>query len=780
MSNLRLRKIAKKYIVDGKIYPILKNINLNFDEGKTYAVLGPSGCGKSTLLNIISGRDRDYQGIVYYNGIDLQELKDSDFRNYLNHEVVLIEQIPILFEHLSIRENINIPKLISNKPKTENNDILNINVKNKVSPLSGGEKQRVNILTSLGVNPKIILADEPTGSLDIDTAITIMEKLKMYAKNSVFLFVTHNEELAHKYADEILFMKDGKIVKNYLSHTKEQPKAFAISTSKLAKKDAFNMAIKLMMGEKKKTSLFITSLITALLCIGLCITMSYGFLNFFKRQTLNSEIVTISINQDSDFTNLTERDIYNIQESFPDVEFAKVYQSSGLIECYFNEEPFFINSSLFAKPPKKVKEQLSNNQIILGLSESFINEIENILNIDDLEEMLLLEDLKLSIPLKDDLYDFDIIDYIIEDGNNNIELYHSNPHLNELLFDGEYIDILLNTTLPKNFLNYILESDYLYLDEQEYFELYSCNVISFKKFNHLYNAIPVFENQEKFWIKHYNNLFYFDDLSINDKILDDLIYFNYSKSPLEYGRYPESINEIVLSSSLYDFLFTSYNGPKTISFKYNNVSFNLNVVGVAKGNDYFIHQDPSWSWEFFETISDAFYKPINFIIIEESQKVTNIVKNLKANYPDLDIYCPATELLEVVDNVINKVVIGFSILNSIMLIISFFSIIIISNLEISDYSKHIKKLKYYGWSLNDNFLIWKYLYISRAFITATISILICFIMCFNLNKIMAMVFDLGSNLFYVNYQMPLVLYIVTFIMVLISLILIKNKVKHIY
>ena len=218
---LKLKDIKKDYIVKG-LEPVhaLKGITLNFRRSELVAVLGQSGCGKTTLLNIIGGLDRYTSGDLIIRGTSTANFTDRDWDTYRNHSIGFVFQSYNLVSHLNILANVELALTIGGFSKAERRErakqaLDKVGLEGlyykKPNQLSGGQMQRVAIARALVTNPEIVLADEPTGALDSETSIQIMDLLKEVSKDRLVIVVTHNPELANDYADRIIRMKDGLV-----------------------------------------------------------------------------------------------------------------------------------------------------------------------------------------------------------------------------------------------------------------------------------------------------------------------------------------------------------------------------------------------------------------------------------------------------------------------------------------------------------------------------------------------------------------------------------------
>ena len=218
---LKLKNITKDYKAGDSLVHALKGINITFNEKGIVGILGPSGCGKSTLLNIIGGLDQYTTGDLLINGRSTKTYEDRDWDTYRNHSIGFIFQQYNLIPHLTLVENVELALTIAglttkDKRRMSEEALEKVGLKgieNKYpNQLSGGQQQRVAIARALVNNPDIILADEPTGALDTETSIQVMEILKAVGKEKLIIMVTHNPELAYEYSDRIIKMKDGLVL----------------------------------------------------------------------------------------------------------------------------------------------------------------------------------------------------------------------------------------------------------------------------------------------------------------------------------------------------------------------------------------------------------------------------------------------------------------------------------------------------------------------------------------------------------------------------------------
>ena len=218
---LQIKNVYKQYKTGNLIQKALDDVSLNLRDNEFVAILGPSGSGKTTLLNIIGGLDRYDKGDLIINGVSTKKYKDRDWDSYRNHTIGFVFQSYNLIPHQTILANVELALTISGVPRSKRKQKaikaleqvgLADQIHKKPNQLSGGQMQRVAIARALVNDPDIVLADEPTGALDSDTSIQVMDLLKEVAKDRLVVMVTHNPDLAKSYATRIVNIKDGKIL----------------------------------------------------------------------------------------------------------------------------------------------------------------------------------------------------------------------------------------------------------------------------------------------------------------------------------------------------------------------------------------------------------------------------------------------------------------------------------------------------------------------------------------------------------------------------------------
>ena len=223
---LQIRQICKQYETGGLVQKALDGVSLTLRENEFVAVLGPSGSGKTTLLNIIGGLDRYDSGDLIINGVSTKKYKERDWDSYRNHTVGFVFQSYNLIPHQSVLANVELSLTISGVSGEERKKRaaqalqkvgLGDQLHKKPNQMSGGQMQRVAIARALVNDPDILLADEPTGALDSETSVQVMELLKEVSRDRLVVMVTHNPELAEAYATRIITLRDGRIRSEFRS-----------------------------------------------------------------------------------------------------------------------------------------------------------------------------------------------------------------------------------------------------------------------------------------------------------------------------------------------------------------------------------------------------------------------------------------------------------------------------------------------------------------------------------------------------------------------------------
>ena len=288
---LELVNIRKVYGKEEAAVEALKGISIKFRRNEFVSILGQSGCGKTTMLNIIGGLDQYTSGDLIINGVSTKNYKDADWDTYRNHSIGFIFQSYNLIPHQTVLANVELALTLSGIPKNERRNRaiqalktvgLQDQINKRPNQLSGGQMQRVAIARALINNPEILLADEPTGALDSETSIQVMDLLKEIAKDRLVIMVTHNPELAEEYSTRIINLRDGNLVGDsmpYVSEEKEEAEPKEIKSDRDKKKKssmsfmtAMSLSFNNLMTKKGRT--FLTSFAGSIGIIGIALILA--------------------------------------------------------------------------------------------------------------------------------------------------------------------------------------------------------------------------------------------------------------------------------------------------------------------------------------------------------------------------------------------------------------------------------------------------------------------------------------------------------------------------
>lgn len=441
---LKLENITKIY--EGKNFKqiALNDVTLAFRNNEFVSILGPSGSGKTTLLNIIGGLDKYTYGNLIIDGVSTRKYKERDWNNYRSNKVGFIFQSYNLINHQTVLSNVLLSLNIAGKPKKESiklakkvlKDVgLENYIKKKPKELSGGQMQRVAIARALVTNPDIILCDEPTGALDSQTSIQIMELLKEISKEKLVIMVTHNVTLANKYSDRVIALNDGVITYDTSPYKVENYSLKKIKTKRKTMNKFTSLFLSFNNLLTKKSRTLLTSFAGSIGIIGIALVLSLSkgtqkYINKIEKETFskypisimesyidyqnmfdkekesckNGSICSINdlsnnvvndnkINSISKFSNILKQNYENINNYTLDINYnyninLNIYKDNKMIEnssLYFKE--FFNNNSpllkeytlIYGKLPEKYNEIVivtdENGKLPLSLMKSlFINE----------------------------------------------------------------------------------------------------------------------------------------------------------------------------------------------------------------------------------------------------------------------------------------------------------------------------------------------------------------------------------------------------------------------
>ncbi|MBR2848140.1 MAG: ABC transporter ATP-binding protein/permease [Clostridia bacterium] len=351
---LQLKNIKKDYPAGGETVAALRGIDLTFRDSEFVSILGPSGCGKTTMLNIIGGLDQYTSGDLQIHGVSTKDFKDRDWDAYRNHSIGFVFQSYNLIPHQSVLQNVELALTLSGVSKAERRQRakkalkevgLSSQMYKKPGEMSGGQMQRVAIARAIVNNPDIILADEPTGALDTETSVQVMEILKEISKDRLIIMVTHNPDLAERYSTRIIRMLDGVITDDSMPLTEAEIAAAQKTdeTKREAEKGkkkpsmsfatSFGLSLKNLFTKKGRTTLTSFAGSIGIIGIALIYAVSQGmtmYIDAVQEDTLSSYPLTLEA-QSIEIGSLMEM-FMGTAESGHEHELDAVYQKSMLYD----------------------------------------------------------------------------------------------------------------------------------------------------------------------------------------------------------------------------------------------------------------------------------------------------------------------------------------------------------------------------------------------------------------------------------------------------------------
>ena len=365
---LQIKNITKTYDTGALQQKALNDVSFNLRDNEFVSVLGHSGSGKTTLLNIIGGLDRYDNGDIIINGISTKNYSDRDWDSYRNHSVGFVFQSYNLIPHQSVLSNVELALTISGISSNERKDRaakaleevgLKEHLHKRPNQLSGGQMQRVAIARALVNEPDILLADEPTGALDSDTSVQIMELLKKVAKDRLVVMVTHNPELAHNYSNRIIELQDGEIISDSHPLDIEDEAAIEAEHKNMGKASmSFLTALSLSFNnlKSKKGRTFLTAFAGSIGIIGIALILSLStgvndYIDDIQQETMTAYPITIE-EQSIDLDSLVEIRDENIasyaspEETDLDHDLDSIYSNTTTLEMLSSTSSTFRENNL--------------------------------------------------------------------------------------------------------------------------------------------------------------------------------------------------------------------------------------------------------------------------------------------------------------------------------------------------------------------------------------------------------------------------------------------------
>lgn len=391
---LQLRNIRKTYTTGDFTQVALNGVSLDLRDNEFVAILGPSGSGKTTLLNIIGGLDRYEDGDLIINGTSTKKYHDRDWDAYRNHTIGFVFQSYNLIPHQSVLANVELALTISGVSKRERRRRakealervgLAEHIHKRPNQLSGGQMQRVAIARALVNDPHIVLADEPTGALDSETSVQIMELLKEVARDRLVVMVTHNPELAEAYATRIVRLRDGVITDDTRPVAPDEvdtetPVARGMGRASMSFFTSLSLSFKNLWTKKARTILTAFAGSIGIIGIALILSLSNGvntYINDLQRDAMNAYPIiineeTVDMSSLMSSAGLMAADAANV-----DTDRDRVYADNGLLEMDANMNASITENDLTAfknyldDPDSDIRQYLGSNGVVYTYNVDF-------------------------------------------------------------------------------------------------------------------------------------------------------------------------------------------------------------------------------------------------------------------------------------------------------------------------------------------------------------------------------------------------------------------------
>ena len=652
---LELIDIVKNYHVGDETVEALKSVSLRFRESEFVSILGQSGCGKTTLLNIIGGLDKYTSGDLIINGVSTKTYTDRDWDAYRNHSVGFVFQSYNLIPHQTVLQNVEIALTLSGVSKTERRQRaikaleqvgLGDQINKKPNEMSGGQMQRVAIARALVNDPEIILADEPTGALDTETSVQIMDILKEVSSSRLVIMVTHNPELAEKYSTRIVNMLDGRIIKDTKPVEDEEYFAFTqpvedgenidiqvenkkSTTKNKAKKPtmsfftAFRLSLKNLFTKKARTTLTSFAGSIGIIGIALILAVSQGttaYINHVQESTLSSYPIVLES---------TSVDLTVLMESFMGV---------GDTDTEHDNDAVYKDPIISELVNALAKVDASENDL-----KSFKTYLEN--ELDDKESTLssAITGVQYSYDIKFDIYTKNIDNKIIKSDTSELMSNMIADYMMGLAGKGEVgggneedssssggQNMFANMMMGGNLWQELLSSP----------DGAVINDLIYEQYDKIYGEWPKNYNEIVLVINEENEL---DDLTLYalgliseseiDAIIDAAVNGDTLPPDTKHWSYEEVCGrefKTILPSDCYTKLngsntfFDLRNFPDSLEELYNNKAIGLKVTGIIRPNpdaeNHMLSGSIGYTYKLTEYVID---KAVESKVVQEQMKEEN-------------------------------------------------------------------------------------------------------------------------------------------------------------
>ena len=782
---IRFENVSKEYrSKKGGSTKALTDININLNNKGLIFIIGKSGSGKSTLLNILGGLDSKTSGKIYIDNKDIDSFKEKDFDSYRNTYIGFIFQDFNLLEEYNVFDNVMLSAKLQKK-KVDKEEILNLLDRlglkgleyRNINELSGGQKQRVGIARALIKNPKIILADEPTGNLDSISSKETFKLLKEISKEKLVVVVSHDLENANTYADKILELQDGKAIRNDLTIKEQDNSTFTSVSAKLPFKECLHFAFTSLKSNKVK--LFFTIILTMISLVFMGISVN-SFL--YDKGTFMAGVMR---DNNEYIFDISKIEVEPAGASFP---FDLTNDDLNILKENINEE---------LNPTYRL---YNNNRLLTFTYGDYVEPDEDFdhvpmwFNYIELKDDRILGNIKGKIPVNSNeiMVHKNVARYIckygILDSTNNIykpnsidELINSNKEImlgdNKVIITGIvdndlnddyfiYVNGFVDNAILNNDINTFLTDSYLSKKEitAKNIAIYNNNV------QLITNTITTLNKDE---IIISLDLFRELDNNFNDELNEYLL----NNSEDNYSSLINTFtNSYINTNNSFNNLYITFNG----NLNSNSIKNDLKVVGISLDNNNYVSND--YITEIESTNSNKYN--FSYRVYEDNyNELKNIINTYETNYNRSGVYyyltLPHYDDLEQIDSIYTFLA---KYINIITLVFALFTILLFSNfiyISITYSKKQIGILRALGTNKSDIIKIFLYESIIVGIMSYIISIILWFISINLLNNSLFGDKTYILNGIVTNPWVPVIMFVYTIIISIIITIISLSKITKI-
>ena len=782
---IRFENVSKEYrSKKGGSTKALTDININLNNKGLIFIIGKSGSGKSTLLNILGGLDSKTSGKIYIDNKDIDSFKEKDFDSYRNTYIGFIFQDFNLLEEYNVFDNVMLSAKLQKK-KVDKEEILNLLDRlglkgleyRNINELSGGQKQRVGIARALIKNPKIILADEPTGNLDSISSKETFKLLKEISKEKLVVVVSHDLENANTYADKILELQDGKAIRNDLTIKEQDNSTFTSVSAKLPFKECLHFAFTSLKSNKVK--LFFTIILTMISLVFMGISVN-SFL--YDKGTFMAGVMR---DNNEYIFDISKIEVEPAGASFP---FDLTNDDLNILKENINEE---------LNPTYRL---YNNNRLLTFTYGDYVEPDEDFdhvpmwFNYIELKDDRILGNIEGKIPVNSNeiMVHKNVARYIckygILDSTNNIykpnsidELINSNKEImlgdNKVIITGIvdndlnddyfiYVNGFVDNAILNNDINTFLTDSYLSKKEitAKNIAIYNNNV------QLITNTITKLNKDE---IIISLDLFRELDNNFNDELNEYLL----NNSEDNYSSLINTFtNSYINTNNSFNNLYITFNG----NLNSNSIKNDLKVVGISLDNNNYVSND--YITEIESTNSNKYN--FSYRVYEDNyNELKNIINTYETNYNRSGVYyyltLPHYDDLEQINAIYNFLA---KYINIITLVFVLFTILLFSNfiyISITYSKKQIGILRALGTNKNDIIKIFLYESIIVGIMSYIISIILWFISINLLNNSLFGDKTYILNGIVTNPWVPVIMFVYTIIISIIITIISLSKITKI-